>query len=113
MRRSRNIVVIIENLDCPRHTFLSSCRNPKFAACFYRTGILSAFLFWDVLILAIVVVNATFGTNSCSLNSSRTVTFNCVTIREYMLLQDSFDSIKVLTVVVVERRRWSKWAMFC
>jgi hypothetical protein len=81
------VVVVVENLDSLRHISLSSCRNPEFAACFHRTGILPAFLVWDILqVLATVVVIATFGANSSTLHRSGTVSFDCVAMRESVLL---------------------------
>jgi hypothetical protein len=81
------VVVVVENLNSPRHISLSSCRNPEFAARFHRTGILPAFLVWDILqILATVVVIATFGANPSSLNKSGTVSFDCVAMRESVFL---------------------------
>ena len=106
------VVVVVENLHCPRHSSLTTCRNPKFAACFRSTSILPAFLVRDVL-GSVVAVLATFGTNPCSFDRSGTVNTDCISMQKSVLLENSLDSIKVLIVTITKCRRWPKWAMFC
>jgi hypothetical protein len=80
------VMVVIENFHGLRHTFLATRGNPKFAVCFRRTCILSAFFLWDVPILGAAVVMATFRTNPRSFDSSRTVNIGRITVHESMVL---------------------------
>ena len=106
------VVVVINNFNCLGHSSFPCRRNLKFAARFHCTGIPLAFLLWDVFILGIAVF-ATFGTSPCSFCSYRTVDTDGVSMCESVVLQDSLNSIKILTVVVANRRWWPKWTMFC
>jgi len=63
------VMAVVNSSGRPGHTIVPSRRNPKVTACFHRTGVLLAFLVWNISIFRTVIVHTAFGAQPGRLDS--------------------------------------------